>query len=316
MVQVIELRALRALAADLYSFNTLSIEAQEVASKMASLREQQSELLPPGETLQADGALDTGCSASTSLVTSGLDEEPQQGQSLVSAFTESQLFEPDLAQQPQAGSSSPPPQELEVEDRSASSSGAENLTASESRAEDSDEAGDEVAEMANALWEGAEADMEAGSQTDTEQARHLDGAPVTEQQPLESIGTESNRAFDRLDRLQHEPEGSDPPASASTRPSEYGNGADVADNNGLQMPLLGKEKDELREMQEEMQIEIHSGKLHARPLPHYLHFVKHLSACIHVSDSYKLAPINPWSNLNGQICMGLVMYLAKACFTM
>lgn len=263
-MQVIELRALRVVAADLHSFNTLSIEAQEMASKLASLREQQSEILPPGETLMADGPIDTKSSASTSLVTSGLEEEAQQGQSLVSAFTESQLFEPDLKQPPQAGSSSPSSQQAEVEDRSASSSESEDSRAiSESVVVETDEVGDEVAEMANALWEGAEADAEAELQTDTEQARRLDGAPVTEEQPPESIGTEPNRAFERLDRLQDEPECSDPPASASTRPSGHGNGAAVADDNGLQMPLLGEEKDELREVLEGMQIEIHSGKLPA-----------------------------------------------------
>ena len=272
MSQVIELRALRELAADLYSFNTLTIEAQEVQSKMASLREQHAETLPSAESLRtADSPLTTGSSASTSLVTQ-VDEQPQQGQSLVSAFRESQLFEPDLKQpqpQPQLQADS---QQAEEEDRSASSSGqVQESQASESSAAESDEAGDEVAELANALWEGAEDDMEADTQTDADPPGLLNGSSLTEVQPLESTCTEPSRAVDRLDRLQEdEPEYSKPPASASTRPSDFSNGAAVGDGNGLEMPLLGEEKEELREMQQEMQIEIHSGKLNPTALhaPH------------------------------------------------
>ena len=258
--QVIELRALRELAADLYSFNTLTIEAQEVQSKMASLREQHAESLLSAESLQADSPPTAGSSASTSLVTQ-VDEEPQQGQSLVSAFKDSQLFEPDLKQQPRADRSSQSLQQAEEEDRSASSSGQlRESETSESSAAEPDEAGDEVAELANALWEGAEDEMETASQTDAEPSGLLNGSSFTEEQALESTSIDSNRAIDRLDRLQDEPDSTEPPASASMRPSDYSNSAAAGDGSGLVMPLLGEEKEELREILEEMQIEIHSGK--------------------------------------------------------
>ncbi len=260
--QVIELRALRDLAADLYSFNTLTIEAQEVQSKMASLREQYAETLPSAESLQTDSPVTAGSSASMSLVTQ-VDEQPQQGQSLVSAFKDSQLFEPDLKQQPQPDSSSQSRQQAEEGETSASSSRqSEDSAAPESRAAEPDEAGDEVAELANALWEGAEDDLEADAQTEAEPPGiALNGSSVIEDQPVEGTRTEASRAADRPDRFQDEPDPSEPPASVSTRPSDYSNDAAAEDGNGLEMPLLGEEKDELREMQQEMQIEIHSGKL-------------------------------------------------------
>ena len=266
-MQVIELRALRDLAADLYSFNTLSIEAQEVQSKMASLREQHAEILPPAESLRADGPLPASSSASTSLVSSGLAEEPQQGQSLVSAFRGSQLFEPDLTQQSQAGSPDQDRPQAEVGSSSASSSeqAEDGVDAPESRAVEPDEAGDEVAEIANALWADAEGDMEFGTQTDAEPPTYLNGSSERsqqEQQPGESTSLESNRAIDRLDRLQDEPDNSMPPASASTRPSGYGDVAAAENGHGLEMRLMGERKDELKELQEEMQIELHSGKPH------------------------------------------------------
>ena len=264
-MQVIELRALRDLAADLYSFTTLSIEAQEVQSKMASLREQHAEILPSAESLQADGPLTASSSASTSLVTSGLVEEHQQGQSLVSAFRDSQLFEPDPKQQSQAGSSDQNVQQVDVEKMSASSTrqAEDGVDAPKSEALESDEASDEVAEMANALWEDAEGDMELDTQTDAD-LNTSSNREQQEQQPEESIILEPNRAIDRLDRLQNEPDHSMPPALASTRPSGHGNGAAAENGYGLEMPLRGERKDELKELQEEMQIELHSGKLQSQ----------------------------------------------------
>ena len=123
-MQVIELKALRDLAADLYSFNTMTIEAQEVQSKMASLRKQHAELTPSGESLQ--GLSGPSSTASTALVTSAPVEQPQQGLSLVSAFRETQLIKPDQKEQLQASSSA---QDTDSAEDSASSSSQAEETA-------------------------------------------------------------------------------------------------------------------------------------------------------------------------------------------
>lgn len=266
-MKVIELKALRELAADLYSFNTMTIEAQEVQSKMASLRKQHAELTPSGESLQADGLSGPSGTASTALVTSAPVGQPQLGQSLVSAFRESQLIEPDQKEQLQASSSA---QDTDSADDSASGSSQAEETAEEGAVvQEPEEEIDEVAEIASAMWEGAEGESEADTQTDAEPPRELEGTLVREREAAESVRSEPTTALDGLERLQQEPKQSVSMSPVSATHSER----DVTTNGSvwtavahsesgvLEMPLKSDEKEEIRQLQQEMQLELHSGML-------------------------------------------------------
>ncbi len=266
-MKVIELKALRELAADLYSFNTMTIEAQEVQSKMASLRKQHAELTPSGESLQADGLSGPSGTASTALVTSAPVGQPQLGQSLVSAFRESQLIEPDQKEQLQASSSA---QDTDSADDSASGSSQAEETAEEGAVvQEPEEEIDEVAEIASAMWEDAEGESEADTQTDAEPPRELEGTLVREREAAESVRSEPTTALDGLERLQQEPKQSVSMSPVSATHSER----DVTTNGSvrtavahsesgvLEMPLKSDEKEEIRQLQQEMQLELHSGML-------------------------------------------------------
>ena len=265
-MKVIELKALRELAADLYSFNTMTIEAQEVQSKMASLRKQHAELTPSGESLQADGLSGPSGTASTALVTSAPVGQPQLGQSLVSAFKESQLIEPDQKEQLQAFSSA---QDTDSAEDLASSSSQAEETAEGAVVQEPEEAIDEVAEIANAMWEGAGGDSEADTQTDAEPPRELEGTLVREREAAESVSSDPTTALDGLERLQQEPKQSVSMSPVSATHSER----DVTTNGSvrtavahsesgvLEMPLKSDEKEEIRQLQQEMQLELHSGML-------------------------------------------------------
>ena len=259
-MQVIELKALRDLAADLYSFNTMTIEAQEVQSKMASLRRQHAELTPSGESLQG---LSGPSTANTALVTSAPEEQPQQAQSLVSAFRESQLIEPDQKEQLQARSSA---QVADSAEDSASSSSQAEETAGGVAVQEPEEAMDEVAEIANAMWEGAEGESEADTQIDAEPPRDLEGTLVREREAAESVSSEPATALDGLERLQQEPEHSVSMSPVSQSEGDVTTNGSVrtavqSESGVLEMPLKSEEKEEFRQLQQEMQLELHSGTL-------------------------------------------------------
>lgn len=269
--QMIELRSLRDLAADLYSFNTMTIEAQEVQSKMAALRRQHEELTPSGESMQAQESPAASSSAAGGPV---LAEQAQEGHSLVAAFTGKQLFDSGNRQQPEEGRSAQQeeeasPQSAPAESLASSSADVEAEVDSEvaqSRAEEPDEAEDEVARMANAMWEGTEDDSKADTQMDAEPPRELSGSLEKEQEAHEQLSSDPSSDLDGLQRLEEGPELSVTSASAAQPGSGVaGNGssAQYAERDdgqeGLQMPLRGDEKQELRQLQQELPLELHSG---------------------------------------------------------
>ena len=201
LLQVIELKALRDLAADLYSYNTMSIEAEEVQAKMAALRRQHNVLTPSGEALHASESLADGASASSAAQESALLLEQSQDRStLVPAFTGSQLFQdgssssPNTAQQEQ--------DELQqVQDSTPGrpeSSGPEtgvDVGEAESSAHEIDESDQEVARLAAAMWEdgedatGPDSQMGCrGSQTAQRLACQGAGGPgACQQQPCQGL---------------------------------------------------------------------------------------------------------------------------------
>ena len=268
LLQVIELKALRDLAADLYSYNTMSIEAEEVQAKMAALRRQHDVLTPSGEALHAIESLAEGASASSATQESALLLEQSQDRStLVPAFTGSQLFQdgssssPNTAQQEQ--------DELQqVQDSTSGrpeSSGPEtgvDVGEAKSRAHEIDELDQEVARLAEAMWEDGEDATGPDSQMGVEAPRQLSNSLVREQEAQEHVSSSPARGLDGLQRLEAQPEHSVLSALVSQPAIENGSGtAQHAEHGaaGLELPLKGAEKEDVKELQEKLQIELHSG---------------------------------------------------------
>ena len=278
MLQVIELKSLRDLAADLYSFNTMTIEAQEVQSKMASLRKQHAELMPAEAPSQQEGS---DLADSMARGASAADEGTQQGHSLVSAFTGTELVETGSEQQAATVGSRQRTQEddmlLRAEDDSGSARGAKSSSADKgaeqeaSLAESSlqEEADEEVAALASALWEDAGGNSEAETQVEAEPPGQLKSSSVREETAPESVISNHRRGLEGVERLQDEAHRSMSAAAASSAQavnSAAGNGsaataaereqhAEHSAEQGLEMPLRGDEKEQLKELQ----LELHAG---------------------------------------------------------
>ena len=269
LLQVIELRALRDLAADLYSYNTMSIEAEEVQARMAAFRRQQDVLTPSGEALQANESLADSPTAGIILTQESalLLKQSQDRSSLVPAFTGSQLF------QDGSSSSTHTAQQEEDELKEAQGSPSDRPESSgtgmgidaeeaESGTEDSDESDEEVARLAEAMWEDGEESAGPDSQMGAEAPRQLSDSLVREQEAQEHVSSSPARGLDGLQRLEAQPEHSVLSALVSQPAIENGSGAaQHAEHSaaGLELPLKGAEKDDMKELQEELQIELHSG---------------------------------------------------------
>ena len=282
MLQVIELKSLRDLAADLYSFNTMTIEAQEVQSKMASLRKQHAKLMPAEAPSQQEG-LDLADSVAQDG--SAADEGTQQGHSLVSAFTGTQLFETGSEEQAATAGSTQRTQEddmpLRAEDDSGSARGVESSSAdkgaeeeaslAESRLQEGaiEEADEEVAALASALWEDAGGDSGAETQVEAEPPGQLNGSAVREEAAHESVSSDPRRGLEGIERLQDEAQRSMSSAAASSAQevdSAAGDGsvataaereqhAEHSAEQGLDIPWRGDAREQLKELQ----LELHAG---------------------------------------------------------
>ena len=282
VLQVIELKSLRDLAADLYSFNTMTIEAQEVQSKMASLRKQHAELMPAEAPSQQEGS---DLADSMAWGASAADEGTQQGHSLVSAFTGTQLVETGSEQQAATAGSRQRTQEddmlLRAEEDSGSARGAKSSSAdegaekeaslAESRLQEEvdDEADEEVAALASALWEDAGGDSEAETQVEAEPPGQLKSSSVREETAPESVSSDPRRGLEGVERLQDEAQRSMSSAAVSSAQavnSAAANGsaataaereqhAEHSAEQGLEIPSRGDEKEQLKELQ----LELHAG---------------------------------------------------------
>ena len=270
LLQVIELKALRDLAAELYSYSTMSIEAEEVQAKMAALRRLQDVLTPSGEALHANESFADSPTAGIILTRESalLLKQSQDRRSLVPAFTGSQLF------QDGSSSSTHAAQQEEDElqqvqgspsDRPESSSTGMGIDAeeAESRTEDSDEADEEVAKLAEAMWEDGEDSAGPDSQMGAEAPRQLSDSLVREQEAQEHVSSSPARGLDGLQKLEAQPEHSVLSALVSQPAIESGVGtaqrAEEHSAAGLELPLKGAEKEDMKELQEKLQIELHSG---------------------------------------------------------
>ena len=267
--QVIELKALRDLAADLYSYNTMSIEAEEVQAKMAFLRRQHDELTPSGEALHASESLaDSASTSSTIRESMLLLEQSQDRSSLVPGFTGSQLFqdgssssithtaqqEEDELQQVQGSTPDRP-------EGSGAEMGADGEEA-EDRADESDESDQEVARLAEAMWEDAVDSSGPDSQMGAEAPRQLSDSLVREQEAQEDVSSSPARGLDGLQRLESQPEHSVLSALVTQPAVENGSSAAQRAEHGaagLTLPLKGEEKEDMEELPEQLQIELHSG---------------------------------------------------------
>ena len=267
--QVIELKALRDLAADLYSYNTMSIKAEEVQAKMALLRRQHDESTPSGAALHANESFADSASPSSSARESPLLlEQSQDRSSLVPGFTGSQLF--------QDGSSSSsfhaaqPEEDEPQEVQGSTPNGPESsdtgrgvqVEEAGSRADESDESDEEVARLAEAMWEDAEESSGPDNQMGAEAPRQLGNSFVREQEAQEHVSSSPARGLDGLQRLEAQPEHSVLSALVSQPAIE--NSSDAAQRKehgtaGLELPLKGEEKEDMKELQEQLQIELHSG---------------------------------------------------------
>ena len=270
LLQVIELRALRDLAADLYSYNTTSIGAEEVQAKMALLRREQDVLTPSGEALHANETFADSPTAGIILTrdeSALLLEQSQDRSSLVPAFTGSQLFQDGSSSSTHAAQSEE--DELQQAQGSTPNSSESSGTGlgidaeeAESRAEDSDELDEEVARLAEAMWEDAEESAGPDSQMGAEAPRQLSDSLVRQQEAQEHVSSSPTRGLDGLQRLEGQPEHSVLSALVARPAIENGSGAaQRAEHSaaGLELPLKGAEKEDMKELQEELQIELHSG---------------------------------------------------------
>ena len=268
LLQVIELKAMRDLAADLYSYNTMTIEAEEVQARMVILRRQHDELTPSGEALHASESLaDISASASSTTRESALLlEQSQERNTLVPAFTGTQLFQAGCSITHTAQQEEEELQQVQgsTPDRPESSCAGMGIDVeeAESRADESDESDKEVARLAEAMWEDAVDSSGPDSQMGAETPRQLSDSLVREQEAQEHVSSSPARGLDGLQRLEAQPEHSVLSALVSQPAVENGSSAAQRAEHGaagLELPLKGAEKDDIKELQEKLQIELHSG---------------------------------------------------------
>ena len=305
LLQVIELRALRDLAADMYSYNTTSIGAEEVQAKMALLRREQDVLTPSGEALHANETFADSPTAGIILTRESalLPEQSQDRSSLVPAFTGSQLFQDGSSSSTHtAQQEEDEPQEVQgsTPDRPQSSGpGMEgDAEEAESRAEDSDESDEEVAKLAEAMWEDAEDATGPDSQMGAEAPRLLSKPLVREQEAREHVSSSPARGLDGLQKLEAQPEHSVLSALVSQPAIENGVGAAQHAEHGaagLELPLKGTEKEDMKELQEKLQIELHSGMT---PPP-----IRQLALAWHLNRNERAGPSVARRQLAAAMCV-------------
>jgi hypothetical protein len=290
MLQVIELKSLRDLAADLYSFNIMTIEAKEVQSKMASLRKQHAELMPAEAPSQQEGS---SLADIMDRDDSSADEGSHQGHSLVPAFTGTRLFETGSEQEAATAASMQQAQEadklLQGENDSGSARGAENSSAGKGAEEEAclaegrlqegqaEEADEEVAALASALWEDAGGNLEAETQPEHEPPAQLHGSSLKEQAEHKKVSSDLRRDMEGFEQLQEEAHASMSSAAASSAQaidSAAGNGSAATAAEREQHAECSPEQeleDHLKEDEEdhftELQLELHAGMPSVPPCP-------------------------------------------------